>query len=185
MNPSNKLYFFVTVDGVSTRHNVWSHAQDARTYLPVAEPPAGLVHAFPRNVDTEIQIVWPHGNLPVEKAKLVNVTAVVYKAGTRLAVGSDVDDLPTLRLHWGLNNNADSSPDGGMTGTPRVVVRNGLSFWAWDFNDVDVSEANNPLNKYFFWVTADGHETYPNVWAHGADARTIFPQPDVPVRSCR
>jgi len=32
-NPSNKLSFYVTLDDVRTYHNVWVHAQDARTIL--------------------------------------------------------------------------------------------------------------------------------------------------------
>jgi hypothetical protein len=55
---------------------------------------------------------------------------------------------------------------------------------AWDFNGVDVSAANDPLNRVYFWVSVDGVPTYTNVWAHGSDARTLFPQPDV-LNSCK
>jgi hypothetical protein len=44
--------------------------------------------------------------------------------------------------------------------------------------------ANDRLNRIYFWVTVDGAPTYSNVWAHGADARTLFPQPDV-LNNCR
>jgi hypothetical protein len=72
-----------------------------------------------------------------------------------------------------------------VLGVPRVVTgTNGLKFLAWDFNDVDVSAANDPLNRLYFWVTVDGITTYSNIWAHGADARTLFPQPDV-LNSCK
>ena len=58
-----------------------------------------------------------------------------------------------------------------------------VRFLAWDFNDVDISAARDPLNRIYFWVSVDGVPTDSNVWAHGADARTIFPQPDV-LTSC-
>jgi len=47
-----------------------------------------------------------------------------------------------------------------------------------------VSLANDPLNRLTFWVTVDDITTYSSVWAHGADARTIFPQPDV-LNACK
>ena len=68
---------------------------------------------------------------------------------------------------------------------PRAVADGGFSYLVWDFNDVDVSAAQDPLNSIYFWVQVDDVPTYPNVWAHGSDARTIFPDADVPAESCR
>jgi hypothetical protein len=54
-------------------------------------------------------------------------------------------------------------------------------FWPrWQFNNVDVSAAQNPLNRYYFAVQVDGVAAHTTIWAHGADARTYFPQRDVP-----
>jgi hypothetical protein len=55
---------------------------------------------------------------------------------------------------------------------------------AWDFNDIDVSAANDALNRLTFWVSVDDVPTYSNFWAHAVDARTLFPQPDV-LNSCK
>jgi len=39
--PTNKLHFWVEVDGALTYSNFWTHGLDARTYLPNPEPPLG------------------------------------------------------------------------------------------------------------------------------------------------
>ena len=92
---------------------------------------------------------------------------------------------PTVWLHWSLNTDADLGTASRKLGVPRTITTSGgVKFVAWDFNDVDVSAARDPLNRLYFWVEVEGVPTYSNVWAHGADARTIFPQPDV-LNSCR
>ncbi|MCD6289945.1 MAG: hypothetical protein J7M34_05525 [Anaerolineae bacterium] len=183
--PKNKLYFFATVDGIPTRHNIWAHAADGRTFAPNVKRPTGVVVARPDAIDAHIQIVWPHDNAPVTEAKLVNITVLPTKQGTWLAIPPDLGWRPALRLHWSVNAEAEPDFDHTLVGTPRVVNDNGLSYLVWDFNDVDVSLARDPKNRYYFWVTADDIPVTSNVWAHGADARTYFPQMDVPSRSCR
>jgi len=182
--PQNKLYFFVTVDGVPTRHNVWAHAIDGRTQAPRAEPPTGVVTSPPEAVDAHIQLVWPHGGAPVSEAERVNITALLTRQGTRLAIPPDLGWYPTVRLHWSVNTEAEPDFDHTVIGTPRPVTSNGLTYLVWDFNDVDVSLARYPTNRYYFWITVDGVPTSSSIWAHGADARTIFPQADLPARSC-
>jgi hypothetical protein len=49
---------------------------------------------------------------------------------------------------------------------------------------VDVAAARDPQNKLYFVVNVDGVQTRPNVWVHGVDARTYFPQMDVPTSPC-
>ena len=71
------------------------------------------------------------------------------------------------------------------TGTPRQVTEGTRSYQVWDFNDVDVSAANTPFSKIYFWVTMDGFDVRTNVWTHGADARTIMPGKNAPTESCR
>jgi hypothetical protein len=76
-------------------------------------------------------------------------------------------------------------PGTGIAGVPRTITAsNGVEFQAWDFNDVDISAARETLNRLYFWVTVDDTATFPNVWSHAVDARTVFPQPDM-LNDCR
>jgi hypothetical protein len=88
-------------------------------------------------------------------------------------------------LDWSLNTDVEKSPGTGIVGVPRTITAsNGVTFQAWDFNNVDISAARETLNKLYFWVSVDETDTFPNIWAHGADARTVFPQPDT-LNDCR
>ena len=69
-------------------------------------------------------------------------------------------------------------------GEKRLVTQGSLVYPVRDFNDIDVSEARDPQNKYYFRLEVEGVETYPTIWAHGADARTYFPEADVPECRC-
>ena len=182
-DPANKLTFFVTVDGVRTLHNIWTHAADARTIFPQQDIPTGTVNQQPSALDARVEIVWPHGNLPASQAEQANITAYLFEAGTKQAIPpSWQSPLPTVWLHQALNTDTEN---GRVVGIPRAVTtENGVKFLAWDFNDVDISAAQDPLNKIYFWVSVDDMDTFPNVWAHGADARTIFPQADL-LNSCK
>jgi hypothetical protein len=184
-DPANKLTFFTTVDGVRTLHNVWTHAADARTVFPQADVPTGTLSRPSAALDSRIEIVWPHDGLPANQATLANITAYLFAPGTLQAIPPDVSWTPTARLHWSLNADTEKMPGMGIVGVPRTITAsNGVKFQAWDFNDVDVSAARESLNKLYFWVSADEAVTFPNMWAHGVDARTIFPQPDV-LNDCR
>jgi hypothetical protein len=183
-DPANKLTFFATVDGTRTYHNVWVHAQDARTIMPQPDRPTGLVDERPAAVDARIEIVWPHDGLPPEEATLANITTYIFEAESLNALSTELDWRPEVRLHRALNADAESPEGQPVEGQPRAVAADGgKSFLAWDFNDVDVSAAQDRLNKLYFWVSVDGAASYPNVWAHGADTPTYFPQVDLPA-SC-
>ncbi len=187
---SNKLNFFVTVDGVRTLSNIWTHAIDARTIAPQQDVPAGTVARPPTSVDALIEIVWPHDSLPVEQAAKANITAFLFEAGTKLAIPPDLRDpinaqdwQPAIWLHRSLN--ADAEKDAPVRGQPRTVTTaNGVRFLAWDFNDIDVSAARTSTNKVYFWLSVDGVAASSNIWAHGSDARTVLPQMDL-LDSCR
>jgi hypothetical protein len=56
----------------------------------------------------------------------------------------------------------------------------GQPFPYWDANDVDVAPARADGAKVYFLVKVDGVDTATSVWAHGADARTYFPEQLVP-----
>src|SRR5207249_539571 len=120
-NSRNKIYFFVTVDGVSTRSNVWSHGADARTFFPNADVPTGT--GAIGAADAKIEIVFPHDNLPVDRAKQVNVTATIFNRGT-LQAGNDATS-PTLRLFRALN--AEPGQAVG-TGARRTATANGVTY---------------------------------------------------------
>jgi hypothetical protein len=184
-DPANKLTFFVTVDGVRTLHNVWTHAADARTVFPQTDVPTGALRRLPVALESRIEIVWPHDNLPPDQATLANVTAYLFAPDTLQTIPPDVSWIPAARLHWSLNADTEKPPGTGIAGLPRTLTAsNGVAFQAWDFNDVDVSAARETLNRLYFWVTVDDTTTLPNVWAHAVDARTVFPQPDM-LSDCR
>ncbi|MCL5109331.1 MAG: hypothetical protein M1401_10775 [Chloroflexi bacterium] len=177
----NKYYFRVTVDGYESRSSVWSHGEDARTYLPQQELPVGVADDVPAVVDAKIEIVWPHDGKPVAEATQVNIGAFLFGHGTQAPVPPQWS--PTVRLWRALNNGFAEE----VALAQKVIKREGdLVYPAWEVNDVDVGAARNPLNKYYFWVTVDGVDSRSNVWSHGADARTYFPRQDVPtgVVSC-
>ena len=184
-DPFNKLSFYVTVDDVDTYHNIWVHAQDARTIQAQPNRPTDLLTQPPSEVDARIEIVWPHDDLPVEQAELANITTSLFEAGTLSAVSADAAWNPTVLLHRSLNADAESPSDTPIRGQRRAIpTETGDEMLVWDFNDVDVRAAQDRLNKIYFWVSVDGVATFPNIWAHGADTPTVFPQVDV-LESCR
>jgi hypothetical protein len=184
---ANKITFFVTVDGVNTLHNVWVHAADARTIFPQPDAPDGVTTREPDAVDARIEVVWPHDDLPVDKATLANITGYLFESGTKQAIPPELEWSPRVRLHQ--SNNADTETalavGAASVGASRVITsENGVRFLAWDFDNVDVSSAQDSLNKIYFWLSVDDTPTFPNVWAHGANTPTIFPQTDV-LNSCK
>jgi hypothetical protein len=175
-DPKKKVYFRLSVDGKREATNVWSHASDARTFMPQPDVPAGLAAAVPSTVDAKIEIVFPHGNAPVDKAAKVNVQAYVFEHGTNRSVPLNFDGQVVL---WRSLNNGPAEPV--ALGDKEQKTVNGVTFPAWTFNDVDVGAARDKNNKYYFRLEVGGVTTsYSNVWAHASDARSYVPQPDVP-----
>ncbi|MDA8219629.1 MAG: hypothetical protein M0Z94_18685 [Dehalococcoidales bacterium] len=134
--------------------------------------PAGFMQ-----VDAKIEIVFPHDGVPVTQASLANIGTVLFTPGTRIPVPCGFDGDVVL---WRAINNDPARPI--VSGTRIMQSRNGLTYPEWVFNNVDVSAAQNPNNKIYFFVTvnAQPNGTNSNVWVHGADPRTIFPLQDVP-----
>lgn len=176
-NPANKMYFYATVDGVSTFFNIWSHAADARTYNPDPLNPAGAA-GIPTEVDARIQIVWPHNGqgrpAPVNQATRASVQVALFWRGSGQSVGRAFNQ--PVNLFKSLNNNPNALVGAGIK---RIVTENGVPYPVWEFNDVDVSAVRNPANKAYFRALVGNTRTFSTIWAHGADARTLFPQPDV------
>jgi len=182
IDPLNKYYFFLTIDGLPTSTNVWSHGADARTIFPNQDTPTA-VGPLGATADAKIEIVFPHdqqGNpQPVTGSDLVNLAVDVFAPGTLVAASPDTD--LTVRLFRSLNNGMQELVG---VGQKQIVTQGSVPYPQWVFNDVDVSASKDPLNKYYFRVAIDGVATRSNIWSHGADARTIFPEQDVPTSSC-
>lgn len=184
-NPANRINFFVTVDGVETRRNIWTHGAEARTLAPQQSAPSSVLTAPAPAYDARIDILWPHGSAPVTEAQLANLSATLYRQGALQAVGPALQPRPTARLHWALNNGVNPPPDRAPFGVPRQVSAGGLNWLVYDFNDIDISATTNPANRLYFWVEVAGVPTSPTIWTHGASGLTIAPVQDMPARSCR
>jgi hypothetical protein len=174
-NPSHRYYFWTTVDGQATNATIWAHGADARTIFPQQDVPSGLLAAAPSDVDAKIEIVWPHDSAPVAKATLANVGVELFGHGTQQSV--PVEFGSTVRLYRSVDNGPMEIV---ATGDRAVQTANGLTYPTWQFNDVDVSPAQDPAHRVYFRVDVVGATTYSNVWTHGIDARTNFPKQDVP-----
>jgi len=186
---SGKAFFFVEVEGVYARSNVWAHATDTRTFYPFQNYPSAVGGNGPTPIDAFIQIVYPHGGAPVTEASLANIgvdlgqhTEMVDRFPyTWESVGFDFNR--PVRLLRSLN---DGYLEPVKTADGVITMTESERTWPrWMFNDVDVSAARDPHNKYYFAVQVEGAETHTTIWAHGADARTYFPIQDVPACSCR
>jgi len=59
-----------------------------------------------------------------------------------------------------------------------------ITYPTWEFNNIPVDQATDSTNKLHLWVSIEGVDTYPSIWTHGADARTLFPAKDEPVQGC-
>jgi hypothetical protein len=195
-----KLYFMVRVEGVDTASSVWAHGADPRTYFPQQDMPSGIAADQIDAVDARIQIVWPHdeaGNSrPATEGTLANVAVTFFKHGTRLS--APVDWQPAGLTLFGAWDQEVGKP------LARQAVKytrqaGAITYPVWEFHNIPVARATVPGNPpqgttsggtapsgstLYLWVMADGVETYPNIWAHGADSRTYFPAQDEPIQGC-
>lgn len=184
-DPGRKLYFLVRVEGVDTATSIWAHSTDPRTYLPQPDVPSGVAAGPIDAVDARIQIVWPHDGAgverPVTEASFVNVSVTFFKHGTRLSV--PVGWQPAGVSLFGAWNQEVSKPLAVQT---EVVTRRAgaITYPSWEFNNIPVARAIDPRNQLYLWVNADGVQTFPTIWAHGADSRTFFPAQDEPIQGC-
>jgi photosystem II stability/assembly factor-like uncharacterized protein len=184
-NPEHKLTFMVQVPDVQTATSIWTHGSDPRTYYPFPEVPSGIATGDIDAVDARVQVVWPHdaaGNpKATAEAAYVNVSVALFVHGTRLSV--PVDWRPEGETLYGAWNQEISQP---LAREAAVQVRQAgaITYPTWEFNNIPVGRAMDPTNKLHIWFTADGVETYPSIWTHGADARTLFPVKDEPVQGC-
>ena len=191
-DPSQKLYFMVRVEGVDTATSVWAHGADPRTYFPQPDVPSGTAGDDLDAVDARIQIVWPHdeaGNpRSVREGTLANVRVAFFEHGTRLSV--PVGWQPAGLTLYGAWNQEVGKP---LARKAVVSTRQAgaISYPVWEFNNIPVDRATVSADTaegtgatLYLWVMADGVQTYPNIWAHGADSRTYFPAMDEPIQGC-
>jgi hypothetical protein len=190
-------YYFVEVEGVDARSNIWAHTDDPRAYLPAPRGPADVGEPTADSVDALIQIVWPHDGRGIDPAAtpraLVNLGVdLAHHPATAIAMrdfGSSVGfgfDRP-VRLLRSLNDGflePVKTADAAIMMTKQPTAFGADAWPRWVFNDIDVSAARDPANTYYFAVQVDGVPTHTTIWSHGADARTHFPQCDVPARGC-
>jgi hypothetical protein len=173
--------------------NVWVHAADPRTLYPHPVVPTGYSERRPREVDTRIQIVWPHngrGNFtPVERATFVNIAVDIFAHSTLKSVPPDylVDSSlipnPVLLVAEGNGPLRERNEAGASFAIPERITYtvNGRTYPRWVFNNVAVK----PGQQYHFMVTASSPEAdferaYSTIWTHAVDARTFLPHPEVP-----
>jgi len=191
-DPTQKLYFMVRVEGVDTATSVWAHGADPRTYFPQPDVPSGTATDGLDAVDARIQIVWPHdgaGNpRSVREGALANVLVTFFKHGTRLSV--PVDWQPAgLTLYGAWDQEVGKPLSSEAVRSTRQA--GAIGYPVWEFNNIPVARATTPAGAaegtgatLYLWVMADGVQTYPNIWAHGADSRTYFPAMDEPIQGC-
>ncbi len=195
----NRLYFFLsdqlnlrggpTAARLNTRAttNVWAHGTSALTSLP--RPTIPQATAPPQNnIVARVQIVWPHDvrgrAAPVSDADLANVTVALFVGRSAVSVPPQFEPLAPLVLLAGINNGSLKAVAAGPK-KRLVTTEGGLVYPVWDFNDVDVSAARDRANKILLHVPVSGFNgEASNIWAHGADGRTYFPQTDVPEKGC-
>ncbi len=134
-------------------------------------------------LEAKIQVVWPHTTTgqfaAVTAAPVANITANVFFPGTTTSVPCTFNS--PVRL-WLAVNNEPAVPI--AVGTRRFVQIGGANpyyYPVWDFNDVNVSAANNPNNKIYMYVQVDNALTLANVWIHAANALTFLPNPPQPI----
>ena len=195
-----KLYFMVRVEGVDTATSVWAHGADPRTYFPQQDVPSGVAADSIDAIDARIQIVWPHDEAgaprSVAEGTLANIAVTLFKHGTRLSV--PVGWQPAGLTLFGAWNNEVGRPLARQA-LVRTRQAGAITYPSWEFDNIPVARATTPGvvpaedargnaagrgSTLYLWVIADGVQTYPNIWAHGADSRTYFPAKDEPIQGC-
>jgi hypothetical protein len=180
----NLLQLFATADGVETIHNIMTIGANEGTYYPQPQPPAKTGGGGADPVDASIEILWPHGGSAISDTSKANLSVALFDHGTRDVLPVDAEYTPTVLLHWSVNDGPDQAGTAPPAGRPRLIQAPWLTYYLWDFPDVDVSAARQPGHYLNFWVDVPGVTAYTNVWSHGFGPR---PEPDAPLpaTSCR
>ena len=167
---------FSVPDGVlmgTATAGVWALRPNAQPVSKATAVGAAKTASGRVGIDARIEVVWPHDWAPVTAADQANIGLRLFMPGSLMPPACAWQPKVTV---WQAANTDPVEPLGlaqqrGVDGQP---------FPYWDTNDVDVSRAKDPSQKLYFMVRVEGVDTATSVWAHGADPRTYFPQPDVP-----
>lgn len=153
---------------------VWALRPGSQPQTPQSTAAATVRPAGNRSgVDARIEVVWPHDSAPVTEAKLANIGLRLFVPGSLVTPACGWQPKVTL---W----QATDTEPAQRLGLVEQRVVDGQPFPYWELNDVNISQANDPAHKLYFLVQVEGVDTATSVWAHSADPRTYFPQPDVP-----
>jgi hypothetical protein len=187
--PAARYRFVAFAPNTAFTANVWVHAADPRTFFPQPVVPTGYADLRPGQVDTRIQVVWPHDDhgkfAPVEAATRVNVAVDIFEHGTLRSVPTGFPP-PDLRADVFLSVAEGNSPQSlTMPGSNErwaraqqtTYVVGDKTFPRWVFNDVPVK----PGAQYHFLAwTGGASQVFPTIWTHAVDARTFLPTPQPP-----
>ena len=162
----------------------------ANQELSIGVRPTGR---FPAQVDTKIEIVWPHDAQgrprSVAEAPVVNISASLFYADTPVSVPCSYS--PVVQLVAAID---DRPGQVVAVGNRQIVTVASRTFPTWEFDDVDVSAVWNPQGRVYFWLKtsdtlAPDTDSYApprfrsNVWAHALDGRTYSPKRSAPTET--
>lgn len=137
---------------------------------PAPLPATGALTA----ADAKIESVWPKAGLPGTQA---SITGFLLMPG--MLVPGPCQWEPRAHLWMAVNNDPARLVATAARGSRYVSIgTDSQAFPSWDFNDVSVAAARDPKNRLYFFMTVEGVPSRTNVWAHAADARTVFPEAD-------
>jgi hypothetical protein len=165
------LHLFATA-GAGSRHNIVTIGEATGTDYPSPAAPLKTVKWDGGAVAASVEILWPQDGKPATAdapaAAKANLSVALFRHGTRDVLSADPSFQPVVELHWSLNDGPDLAGPNPPTGSPRLVQTPWLTYYLWDFPDVDVRDARQSGNYLNFWVEVRGvGVATTNIWSHG------------------
>lgn len=141
----------------------------------IALSTTGGPQSSPAQIDSRIEILWPHEFAPVTNARQGNLALRLYKSRTQEV--PPCAWMPTVEV-WMAR---DAQPLRRL-GQATQRTMEGHPFPSWELNDIDLTWANDPQHKLIFMasVAPELAENFSSPWIHAADARTYLPEPPEP-----
>ncbi len=144
------------------------------TSTPAGSPTsAPVTRSGKAGVDARIEVLWPHDFAPIDQAEQANIGIRLFAPGSLQTPACGWQ--PKVQLWQAIDNEPAELVE---LAEQRSV--DGQAFPYWEANDIDVSAARDGSRKIYFLTAVDGVATATSVWAHAADARTYFPEQQVP-----
>lgn len=176
----SKAYFWIEVDGADVRTNVTPYAADPLTVGGRDVPPEIVGGPIPQEIEARIQSVEPHDEdgrpRPPTEARLVDigVDLAAYPAQTTwgwASVGPGFNRTVWLRrsLNDGFLEDVKAADEIRMV-TYRFPDGRTQTWPRWVFHDVDVSDAADSSNRYYFAIDVDETITDTTIWAYGVSS---------------